>query len=327
MNFLLLLTLLLSFNLFANSKVGIIIKKQGDVELLTNPSKKFDNNKGTILYEGVYYQRKKARRGLKLKNGDILKTGSNSKARIVYKNGDQINVGEGTAFAISWEKPKSKKDESKSTISLINGAIRGVVSKKGPRSKLTVKSRTAVMGVRGTDFHFSQKGTSGKTKISVLRGQVEVAKSTRPDDKVDVKQGFSAEVEGELLSKKTKNKAPLATLAVDKTTQQDLVEIQKDSKIIKEDKEDISPVVKEELSKLEAKAIETTLDDIKEYQPDVYKNLAGKKITTVDTVNTVVVTKAIKKAPPQKSKKGFDEMGINLEEDTYKKYFDIKDSL
>lgn len=331
MKFFLILSFLLNSTLiFSSSNVGIIVKKKGKVELLSSPSKNFIEGKGVVLYEGLYYLQKKARPGLKIKNGDILRTGSGSKARIVYKNGDQFNVGEGTAFKISWEKTTVNKKPA-STINLINGAIRGIVSKKGPRSKLTVRSRSAVMGVRGTDFHFAQRGTSGKTSISVLRGKVEVAKKEKPKEKVNIAQGFSAELNQKVIPTKQEKKQSaskvLASLEIVKTTKNDLVEIQKDSKIINEDKEEVSKEVKQELVQLEKSAVKTTLEDIKEYQPEVYEKLKDKEITQVDTVNTVVVTKALEKAPVKKAKKGFEDMGIDLDEDSYKKYFKVEDKL
>ena len=90
--------------------------------------------------------------------------------KIVYKNGDQFNIGEGTSFEIKW-----KSNKSPPTGNLLYGSIRGIISKKGSRSGLIIKSKSAVMGVRGTDFNFTQRGTSGKSAISVIRGKVDVA--------------------------------------------------------------------------------------------------------------------------------------------------------
>lgn len=319
MKFFLAIFFICQFNLvFADSNVGIIVKKKGDVVHLTNPSQKFTNQKNTILYEGLYYVQQKAKLGSKISNGDILKTGKEAKARIVYKNGDQLNIAEGSAFKISWKKdPQTQKPAS--TIEILNGAIRGIVSKKGPRNSLRVKSRSAVMGVRGTDFHFSQKGTSGQTSISVLRGKVEVAKQEKPKEIMKVSQGFSAKIEP-----KEKTQIPTKVDIV-QTTKNDLIEIQKETKILKPDM--ASKEVEKDLIQLEKEAIKTTLEDIKEYQPEVYKVLEKKKITEVDTVNTVVVTKALEKAPIKKTKKGFEELGIDLNQDAYKKYFKIEDAL
>lgn len=306
---------------FASPHVGIIVKKQGSVDLYTNGSKKFMGGRDVILLDGIYYITKKAKPGLRINNGDIVITGKDAKARVVYKNGDQFNIGEGSAFNISWEKD-SISDRESSTIKLIRGSIRGIISKKGPRNNLTVKSKSAVMGVRGTDFHFIQKGTSGKTAISVLRGQVEVSTATKQKETQKITQGFSAE-----LQQLNKKDSP-STFILEKTSKAELIEIQKESKIEKVVmNEVISGDTKKELASLESAAIKTTMEDIKEYQPEVYKELAEKKITQIETINTIVVSKAFQKAPQKKIKKSIDQLDLNLNDDAYKKYFKIEESI
>ncbi len=331
MKIFLLIFSLLSLSVFGASKnVGIILKKQGQVELLSNPNQQLIQKGKTVLYEGLYYSITSVRPGMKIQNGNILRTGAKSKARIVYKNGDQFNVGQGTAYKVSWKKEKGKKTET--TVDLIYGSLRGVVSKKGPRNNLKVKSRTAVMGVRGTDFYFSQKGSSGKTEVSVLRGKVELVQKspeTMPLSKeqlkrVEVPQGFSAELISNLIKtdKKTKDKSTEAHITLNQTSKHELLHIQKESKVV-ESKADkvVEKEVIRELKQLERQAITTTLEDIKEYQPEVYEEIKKKKVKSIDVVNTTVVAKAFKKAPLKKAKKSFDDLDIEVEDDAYDKYF------
>jgi hypothetical protein len=312
------------------SNVGMVIKKQGHAELLSNPSKTITGTGKKVLYEGTYYTLKKVRPGIKIKNGNILRTGSKAKVKVVYKNGDQFNIGEGTAYQINWKKGKSTKSEG-TTVSLIYGSLRGIISKKGPRNTLKVKSKNAVMGVRGTDFHFNQRGTSGETSISVLRGKVEVAEVETPKKKVNVQQGFSAEINKKTVEKKIKGKVKtkiLSTFELVKTTKNELVVIQKNSKIEEKPEDRVkTEAVKKEIKMLEKQAVKVTLADIKEYQPKVYNELKGKNVKSVDTVNTIVVTQAFEKAPEKKIKKGFDELDIDLKDDAYKKYFKIEEKI
>ena len=327
--FLLCISLIFSLTTLA-SNVGTVIKKQGKAELLSDPSKNITGTGKKVLYEGTYYTLKKVRPGTKIKNGNILRTGSKSKVKIVYKNGDQFNIGEGTAYQINWIKGKSTESKA-SSVNLIYGSLRGIISKKGPRNTLRVKSKNAVMGVRGTDFHFNQRGTSGETSISVLRGKVDVSEVEKPEKVVKVQQGFSAEIKKETVIKMAKgknHKKILSTFELVKTTKNELVEIQKNSKIVEtaEDKTKQISVTKE-IQELEKQAIKVTMDDIKEYQPKVYNELKGKNVKSVDTVNTVVVTQAFEKAPAKKTKKGFDELDIDLKDDAYKKYFKIDEKI
>lgn len=321
-----LVVILMSSSIYAaSSHVGRIVKKQGKVELLTNPKNKVDGP-GYVLFEKKYYKQTKIRLGTKLTNGAILRTGKGAKVKIVYKNGDQMNVGEGTAYQVSWTSKKRKGKSDPGAINLMYGSIRGVINKKGPRSGVRIKTKSAVMGIRGTDFHIGQQGTSGKSSLSVLRGKVEVADKKNPKKKMEVAQGFSAEIQKEVKnhSKKNKKKKKAASLfQVVKTTKNDLVKIQKDSEI-KQDKKDLesaSKSVKKALAKLEKKAVENTLSDIKEYDPELYKSLKDKNIDDVDKINKVVVGKVFEKAPVKKVKIGIDD--DELEENAYEKYFKI----
>lgn len=324
MKFFLLCLFFLNYSLYASTHVGILLKKQGTVELLSNPSKKAITKGKTVLYDGTYYNITAARPGMKIPNGSILRTGKKSKARIVYKNGDQFNIGEGTAYQIAWKRDKKKKEAT--TVNIIYGSLRGIVSKKGPRNNMKVRSRNAVMGVRGTDFHFSQKGTSGESSITVIRGEVKVTenldKSAKDAPKeFKVKQGFSASINP--LKEDVKKIKPLKTkVDIVQTTKTKLVAIHKDSKV-KPKKEDLAQEkeVQKELAELEKQAVETTLDDIKEYQPKVYEQMVKAKVKSIDKVNATVVARAFKKAPAKPEKKSFDDLDIEIEDDAYDKYF------
>ena len=324
MKFFLLCLLFLNYSIYASTNVGILLKKQGTVEILSNPSKKAISKGKTVLYNGTYYNITPARPGMKIKNGSILRTGKKSKAKIVYKNGDQFNVGEGTAYEIAWKRDTKKKEAT--TVNLIYGSLRGIVSKKGPRNNMKVKSRNAVMGVRGTDFHFAQKGTSGKSAITVIRGEVKVTenlakKVNEKPQEFKIKQGFSASIN--TLKEDIKSEKPLATkVDIEQTTKTQLVSIHNDSKV-KPKKEDLAQAkeVQKELVELEKQAVETTLDDIKEYQPKVYEQMIKAKVKSIDKVNATVVAKAFKVAPAKPKKKSFDDLDIEIEDDAYDKYF------
>ena len=321
-----LLIALLSYGLFIHngysSHVGVVVKKQGEAELLTSPSKTVKGSGKKVLYQNTYYSLKKVRPGTKIQNGNILRTKAKSKLKIIFKNGDQFNVGEATAYKISWN-PKKTKENSGSTVNIIYGSLRGIISKKGPRNNLKVESKNAVMGVRGTDFHFFQRGTSGKAEISVLRGKVEVSNTKGTKKTKQVPQGFSAEVSSQIsMNNALDKKEELSLVQVNKITKDLVVEIQKDSQIEKPEK--IPSQMSHEIKKLEATAVKTTLEDIKEYQPEVYAEIEKKKVESIDEVNTQVMAKTFKKAPAKKVKKGLDELDMDLEEDAYDKYFKIE---
>jgi hypothetical protein len=192
------------------------------------------------------------------------------------------------------------------------GSIRGIVNKKGPRSGMKVKTRHAVMGIRGTDFHIGQAGSAGKSSVSVLRGKVAVADIFKPKKAIEVLQGFSAELKKEVktkTSKKSKLKETASTMELSKTTKNELTSIQSDSAIVtSKDDEKVSLKVQKELVKLEKKAVENTLSDIKDYDPELYKSLKKRKISNVDEINNAVVAQVEESAPEKRVKVDIDNL-------------------
>jgi hypothetical protein len=321
-------TALLSSGIYASEDlVGRVVKKQGKAELLVNPSDKVVGAGPHVLLNGKYYTSEEVKLGSKLSNGAILRTGKDAKLKIVYKNGDQMNVDEGTSYEVSWKPTETGKKEDPGSINLMYGSIRGVINKNGPRSGVAVKTKQAVMGIRGTDFHIGQQGTSGSSTLAVLRGKVEVADIKDSKKKIDVAQGFTAEIKKEEVkaaSDSVGDKKETALFEVAKTSKQELVQIQKASEIKQDVKElkDAPVEIKQELAKLETKAVENTLSDIKQYDPALYENLKKKNIEDVDKINTVVVGKVFEQAPVKKMKPGIDDS--ELEKNAYEKYFKIE---
>tara|TARA_Y100000780_G_scaffold232594_1_gene268366 strand:- start:37884 stop:38828 length:945 start_codon:yes stop_codon:yes gene_type:complete len=301
------LTFSITLSAMASPHVGIIVKMEGKAQLLTEPSDKAPSGGKSALFEGVYYKVLNARLGSKVKNGNILRTNKDSKAKIVFKNGDQFMVGQASAFKIDWSRNSVKK-KPETTVELMYGALRGVVDKEGPRKNSKFKTRDAVMGIRGTDFHLLQKGTSGNSVLSVLRGNVEVqAKKTNRN--VRVSKGFSAEVS------KTGNSPKVSLI---KTTKADLIKVHKDSEI-KKPRAVSDAKVKMEIEQLEKKATENVLRDINRYEPQLYKALKKNNVEDAEEINKIVVGKIFKKAPKKRQKVGIDT--LNLDEDAYDEYF------
>jgi hypothetical protein len=312
---------------------GRLIKKSGKVELFLNPSSKVQGPGPHVKFQGLFYNVKKnPRLGFKIPNGSVIKTGAKSKARIVYKNGDQFNVGEGTSYKIQFAKSGFRR-KGATTVNLLYGKLRAVISKKGPRNNMKIKTNSAVMGIRGTDFYVSKKSSLKGAEVAVLRGMVEMKPKARKAKAVKIKTGFTAAAPAPKIKIKSRRRRKklnvdvVAAVKLQQTSKQELVQIQKQSVIKKEEmsKEDVKDLKKNKrvarvLQKLEKKAVENTLDDIKQYDPEMYRKLKSQKVANVDQINTNVVKKVFKKAPDRPLKPGLDD----LEEDVYDKYFSIE---
>ncbi len=291
---------------YASPNVGFITRVTGDVEIYTEPSSgSVKGDAPHIKFDEKFYSVKKGKRGFKIKNGFVVKAGDKSKARIVFKNGDQITVSAGSAYAVNWD-----KGSKSAGLRLYFGKVRAMIKKGGPRSGMKVRTRSAVMGVRGTDFHVKAWSQKGGTALTVLRGAVTIKQAAaKPDVKpVMIPAGSTAEVkaapkpkpapmkattgsdatvnnEGDSQKTAKNPEAPAPMIVVKKTTKQDLVVIQHSTKVKKSPKpapknaeEEKAQIEEEkELAALEDKAVEATMDDIKTYDPKLYEVIQEKQ--------------------------------------------------
>lgn len=320
----------------ASEQVGTITQVDGDVKLFTHPSKKLQASAASktggshALYEGEYYVVESARVGSKVEQGNIVRTAPGAKGRVVFENGDQLNVGPASAMRVFWD--KDAKD-SKTRLDLAYGKVRGIVEKGGPRSKLQIRTKTATMGVRGTDFFIADGGVDGGTEVSIMRGSVEVKPKAAGSKAVEVKQGMSADIPpaapvaaAPKAGEKAAAPAPMqAAIEIRKTTQEELVGIQRSSVIEKKADEPVKEVTPE-VAKLEKMAVATTMKDIKVYDPKLYEKIQEQKLTTTDAINGQVVATLIKEAPKApESRKPYKSEIDNLEQGAYEKYFKVQD--
>ena len=183
------LSILLSAKLMAASSDATITRMYGKVQLLLNPSKTKKGPSPHALYKGKYYNVKKAKKGMKFPTGSVIKTGKSSKAKIIYPNGDQVSIGSETFLKISHGKI------SKKILDLFSGSIRAIVEKKGHnRQRVEVRTKSMVMGVRGTDFYVDAHNENGDSTISVIRGHVEVTPKVIAK-KLDLKSGYTMDID------------------------------------------------------------------------------------------------------------------------------------
>ncbi|MCM2279205.1 MAG: FecR domain-containing protein [Oligoflexia bacterium] len=325
----------------ASEQVGTITQAEGSVKLFTDPAKKLHGDSegdsgARALFEGEYYRVRDAKVGDRVQQGNIVRTALGAKARVVFENGDQYNVGPGTAYRVFWNKDSKEAKQANTKVELMYGKLRGVVAKGGPRSRLTVKTKTATMGVRGTDFFIADGGDSG-TEVSILRGAVEVKPENPKAKPIEVKAGFSAAVappappkavpsedSAEREAAKPEPVAVAPVIELRKTTQEELVGIQKSSEIKALKKEDLqaAPEVAKIVEKLETKAVETVINDVKAADPKLFAQLQGKQFTSTEEINKASVQNIFKEAPkaPEKRKPYKSELE-DLSGDAYQKYF------
>lgn len=120
-------------------------------------------------------------RGTEIEFGDRVKTGPHASAKIRYPDGSKLLIGRATEMEVQ------KNENGVQWNELHSGEIRGIIKKpdvpqenrpdgKKPLPRFIVRTRSAVMGVRGTDFVYNVDETAARSQVHTLDGVVEVAK-------------------------------------------------------------------------------------------------------------------------------------------------------
>jgi len=119
--------------------------------------------------------KKQATVGMEIDYEDRVKTGTFNSASIIYPDRSKIIIAANSEFKI--EQPLNETQWNR----LYTGSVRGMINKnasqKSDKPKFLVRSKAAVLGVRGTDFIMSMNAVSGEAQVHTLEGTVEVGNS------------------------------------------------------------------------------------------------------------------------------------------------------
>jgi hypothetical protein len=115
-------------------------------------------------------------KGTPVNVGDRVKTGARASAKVLYPDGSKLLIGKATEVEIQESTNGQQFNE------LHSGEVRGIIKKaRNPDQKapprFIIRTRSAVMGVRGTDFVFDFDQATSKTELRTLDGAVEVARN------------------------------------------------------------------------------------------------------------------------------------------------------
>ena len=116
--------------------------------------------------------------GTKIDFGDRIKTGPYASAKIRYPDGSKLLIGRATEMEVQENASGTQFNQ------IHSGEVRGIIKKpKALQSmpqttapRFVIRSKAAVMGVRGTDFVYNLQEEAAKAQIHTLDGTVEVAK-------------------------------------------------------------------------------------------------------------------------------------------------------
>ena len=147
MNKILVLLFLVSFGVYAQNIASVKVIR-GKAFVVSSDNTKKQLHKGDWVSEG-----------------HTVRTLKRSFVRLGFIDGSKVNIG-----AQSQVKIERFKDDKPGVLSVVTGKIRAEISKdylkmKKNKSKLFVKSSAAVMGIRGTDFLFSNDSNNNTTAV------------------------------------------------------------------------------------------------------------------------------------------------------------------
>ncbi len=109
-----------------------------------------------------------------IKQGDSLRTGKNSSARIQFSDGSTILVLPNSEIKL--EKLEAQPDQalSKTVVKLIDGRVENQVKKQSGGSRYEITTPAAVAAVRGTNFRVAADNSGETMRSEVLEGKVGV---------------------------------------------------------------------------------------------------------------------------------------------------------
>ncbi|OFZ73384.1 MAG: hypothetical protein A2451_00850, partial [Bdellovibrionales bacterium RIFOXYC2_FULL_39_8] len=108
--------------------------------------------------------------GDKIVEGTRIKTASKSFVKLLFNDKSQINVGPESEMLVNqFEKGRP------GVLSVLGGQIRAQVEKGGDKNKLFIGTKTASMGVRGTDFSVIFNPQNNVSNTITYSGEVVVA--------------------------------------------------------------------------------------------------------------------------------------------------------
>ena len=155
MRIVLVLTFLFSVKFAAAAEYGVFMIVEGDVQI--------ENAQSALLPAKV---------NSKIQSGETVITSAEGRAKIVMTDRNVIVIMPNSRMKI--EKYSETPEDKSVTLSLIEGTIRTDVEQTydDENSKFEVRTPTATVGVRGTQFITSYNKTDDTTEVTALRGRV-----------------------------------------------------------------------------------------------------------------------------------------------------------
>lgn len=150
--------------------------------LLLLPLQSFANNgtvkvvKGNVfVISGKTKLKTTIKLGQKIYSTDTIETLKDSRIKIIMIDGNELNISPNSKIIISKYEFDNGGKKKNVLLNVLKGKVRSKVKQKydGDNNKFQVKTKTAVAGVRGTDFLASYQPENNSSNIITFEGKVE----------------------------------------------------------------------------------------------------------------------------------------------------------
>jgi hypothetical protein len=121
----------------------------------------------TILSQG---QRTSIREGLPVEQGDVIETAADGHAMLNFFDDTRIAVGPLSRFEVTDIRLSSNGKASRFAVQAVRGTFR-FLSGTSPKDAYSIRTPTATLGVRGTEFDFYVDRRIG-SNVALFRGEV-----------------------------------------------------------------------------------------------------------------------------------------------------------
>lgn len=120
--------------------------------------------------------------GAKVCQGDTVIAGAQSRAKVKMEDGNELNISPDSRIMLETYEYKAADNKKKVMLNVLYGKVRAATreenmyndkAKDGQANTFQVKTKSAVAGVRGTDFLTGFNRQTQKTDVVTFRGKVE----------------------------------------------------------------------------------------------------------------------------------------------------------
>jgi hypothetical protein len=117
-----------------------------------------------------------AEAGSGVRQGDTIRTGTPGRARLLFVDDSVVNIGDGSTLVIDESVFRAQDGSATTLMHLLGGKVRALVSEyyAGGKGSYGIETKTAVSGVRGTEFIMAYDAGTQLTEVLGLGGAVAV---------------------------------------------------------------------------------------------------------------------------------------------------------